>query len=229
MRDVLNAVVNGVNRAGTLHWDFASAMFAQTVALAAVLCLVELCLRPRVRAVVRYWLWALVILKLMLPVTLRTPASVAYWVVKEPAVVAHAPVAQAPAVPASQTLPAGPLTSPDLALEPPEARNEDPAVAFVPSTIPAQRSQTPLRNSQRIPATVASQPKLATLTGSGGLLVAWCAGCLLLGVVVVRRAAKVWQLVRRAAKAPPQLDDPLQVACAAFGFIRPADPIEDFG
>ena len=48
---------------------------------------------------------------------------------------------------------------------------------------------------------VAAGAELATLTGSGWLLVAWCVGCLLLGVVVVRRAAKVWQLVRRAANA----------------------------
>jgi beta-lactamase regulating signal transducer with metallopeptidase domain len=206
---MLNSVVNWVNRAGALHWDFASAMFVQTVALVAVIFLVELCLRRRARAVVRYWLWALVMLKLMLPVTLCTPASVAYWIVKEPVV-----VAQAPTAPVGETIPAGPSTSPDSTVQPPEARNETPTVAFGPPTFPAQRSQTPIRNSQRISVAVAAQAKLATLTGSGWLLVAWCVGCLLLGVVVVRRAVKVWQLVRRAGEAPPQLDEPLQVACA---------------
>ena len=34
-----------------------------------------------VRPVVRYWIWALVALKLLLPVTLSTPASLAYWLV----------------------------------------------------------------------------------------------------------------------------------------------------
>ena len=84
MGDLLSAVIHAINRAGAMHWDFASAMFVQVAVLVAILALVEVCLRRRVRAVVRYWLWALVILKLMLPVALRTPASLAYWVRSEP-------------------------------------------------------------------------------------------------------------------------------------------------
>src|SRR5580698_8083323 len=97
MGNLLSAVIDGINRAGAMHWDFASAMFVQVASLVAILALVEVCLRRRVRAVVRYWLWALVILKLMLPVSLRTPASLAYWVRSEPqpaaAIAIHVPAA----------------------------------------------------------------------------------------------------------------------------------------
>src|SRR5580658_8481129 len=100
----LSAVIRAINRAGAMHWDFASTMFVQVVALVAILGLVELCLRRRVRPVVRYWLWALVILKLMLPVSLRTPASLAYWVRSEPRPAAMIPFPAAEVRPAPQLL-----------------------------------------------------------------------------------------------------------------------------
>ena len=43
-------------------------MFVQTLVLVAVLFVVDLALRRRMRTAVRYWLWALVLLKLLLPV-----------------------------------------------------------------------------------------------------------------------------------------------------------------
>ena len=101
--DIMNtvgAVIDGINRVGAVHGDFASAMFVQVAALAAILALVEVCLRRRVRAVVRYWLWALVILKLMLPVSLRTPASLAYWVRSESQLAATLPISVAEVSPA---------------------------------------------------------------------------------------------------------------------------------
>ena len=81
MHETFNLVVEWINRAGTAHWNFAAPMFVQTAVLVGGLCVLEVCLRRRVRPVVRYWIWALVALKLLLPVTLSTPASLAYWLV----------------------------------------------------------------------------------------------------------------------------------------------------
>src|SRR5579862_7396368 len=83
MIENVNSLIELINQAGAVQWRFASAMFLQTVVLVAVLCLFEACFHRRVRVVVRYWIWSLVLLKLMLPVTLRTPGSLAYWMVKE--------------------------------------------------------------------------------------------------------------------------------------------------
>jgi hypothetical protein len=120
MRDLLSAVIHAINRAGAMHWDFASAMFIQVVALVAILGLVELCLRRRVRPVVRYWLWALVILKLLLPVTLRTPASLAYWVVRELPPAANTAVPPAGARPLPPPLVNSPESNPAPLVEPAE-------------------------------------------------------------------------------------------------------------
>ncbi len=46
------------------------------------------------------------------------------------------------------------------------------------------------------------------------MFLAWCGGCLVLGMMVFRRAAKVWQLARQAAQAPRHLEIPLKVACS---------------
>jgi len=75
MIDAFSSVIDLVNRAGGLFWPFASMMFVQTLVLVAVLFAVDLVLRRRMRAAVRYWLWALVLMKLLLPVTLRTPEA----------------------------------------------------------------------------------------------------------------------------------------------------------
>ena len=109
-----------------MHWDFASAMFVQVAALVAILGLVELCLRRRVRPVVRYWLWALVILKLMLPVALRTPASLAYWVRSESPPAATIPMSRGRCEPRAQTAWELPRTS---AMRPVDEMAEAPLVS----------------------------------------------------------------------------------------------------
>ena len=50
----------------------------------------------------------------------------------------------------------------------------------------------------------------------GWLFLAWCGGCLVLGGIVIRRAAKVRRLVQAAAEAPREFGPPLEVACDLF-------------
>ena len=57
MIDAIFSLIDLVNRAGVLFWPYASVMFVQTLLLVAVLHMVDLVLRRRVRAAVRYWLW----------------------------------------------------------------------------------------------------------------------------------------------------------------------------
>ena len=55
-------------------------MLIQSCVLIAMMLGVDLVIRTRVRAVVRYWLWMLVMVKLVLPTSLTLPMSVGYWV-----------------------------------------------------------------------------------------------------------------------------------------------------
>src|SRR5690348_3900951 len=79
MQTILSSFVDLLNRSGEVFCSFAGTMFLQIAILTAVLLVLELLLRNRVRAVVRYWLWLLVLVKLILPVGLQSPASIAYW------------------------------------------------------------------------------------------------------------------------------------------------------
>jgi beta-lactamase regulating signal transducer with metallopeptidase domain/protocatechuate 3,4-dioxygenase beta subunit len=208
MIETFNSGIELINHVGTIHWRFASAMFLQTAVLVAVLYVLERCLRRRVRPVVRYWIWSLVLLKLMLPVTLHTPASVAYWLVREPAIVTEA----SPASVVDERPPL-PSNSVDVTPEPLQSSSERPKIEFRPATSPVRGGQAAELDSEPAAVAVTAPPKLAALNGSGWLFIAWCGIAVLLGVIVVRRATKVWQLGRRATEAPRQLGDPLQVAC----------------
>jgi beta-lactamase regulating signal transducer with metallopeptidase domain len=212
MHETLNSVVEWINRAGAAHWNFAAPMFVQTAVLVGVLCIFEACLRRRVRAAVRYWLWALVAVKLLLPVTLSTPASIAYWIVpktttgmtiEHPVVNrpidevthAHTSVADEAPVP-NQALTApfpNPISPNTFAANPPaggtEAGSESLAVAPI------------------APAYVASP------SAAGWLFIAWLGGAVTLAAIVVRRAHGARQLSRRASGAPPALQQQLESVC----------------
>lgn len=59
----------------------AGAVTLQSTILVALLLLLDLGLRQRVRAALRYGLWLLVILKLLSPPSLLSPTGIAYWLV----------------------------------------------------------------------------------------------------------------------------------------------------
>ena len=163
-------------------------MFVQVVALVAILGLVELSLRRRVRPVVRYWLWSLVILKLLLPVTLRTPASVAYWVVSESPPAANTVVPPAGARPLPPPLVNAAELDPAPLVEPAEPQ----FVAELPRR-PARQEmrRSPVPNDEA-PAPVVVSELLPSITPRGWFFVGWCSGCLMLGVIVLRRTARAF-------------------------------------
>ncbi|HEX4070070.1 MAG TPA: M56 family metallopeptidase, partial [Planctomycetaceae bacterium] len=192
----------------------------QTLVLVAALYLVDLALRRRVRAVVRYWLWALVLLKLLLPVSLRTPASAAYWFLREPAPVMMASTTPSREMPAMRSAPSTSSADPFEAPEawPPESNSKPetagPPVAAQQRPVPQSPPRQVLTPSQPAPVAISVRREFPRLAGTGWLFLAWCGGCAVLGIMVFRRAAKVWQLARQAAQAPHQLASPLEIACS---------------
>lgn len=68
-----------LNQMGAWFCGHAGAMFLQAGVLIVVLLALDVILRRYVRAVVRYWLWMLVLAKLVLPVSFSFPTGLAYW------------------------------------------------------------------------------------------------------------------------------------------------------
>ena len=76
----MDGITTFLNLAGKSFVDFALEMLVQSSLLIIVLLVLELFLRKRVRAVLRYWLWMLILVKLVLPTTVSSPTSIAYWI-----------------------------------------------------------------------------------------------------------------------------------------------------
>ena len=92
MDTFLNACIAGVNDLGRGFCSHAAGVFVQSGALIVALLAADLLLRSRVRATVRYWIWMLVIVKLLLPPTFSLPTGVGHWVARY--VTLSAPIAQ---------------------------------------------------------------------------------------------------------------------------------------
>ena len=75
----MNAVVETINTAGRAFVDFSLPMLIQSSVLIVILLAVDAILRRKVRAVFRYWIWMLVLVKLVLPPSLGSPVSVGTW------------------------------------------------------------------------------------------------------------------------------------------------------
>ncbi len=75
----VNVCVAGWNSVARGFCEHASAMFLQVGVLIAVLLAADLLLRQRIRATVRYWIWMLVLVKLLLPPSFSFPTGIGYW------------------------------------------------------------------------------------------------------------------------------------------------------
>jgi bla regulator protein BlaR1 len=76
----MNAISEHINWAGGKFVEFAQPMLVQSVVLILILLVVDFILRKKLRAVFRYWIWLLVLVKLTLPTSLTSPFSLGYFV-----------------------------------------------------------------------------------------------------------------------------------------------------
>ena len=104
----MNGLVEQLNRLSEALVDFAIPMLIQSSILIAVVLGLDLLLRRRVRAVTRYCLWLLVLVKLVLPINLSSPVSLGYLFGERLTNVDIADLAPTPA----QSPPVGPTTLP---------------------------------------------------------------------------------------------------------------------
>jgi beta-lactamase regulating signal transducer with metallopeptidase domain len=76
----MSGLISWLNSLGDGFVLFTIRMLIQSSVLILILLLLDLFLRRRVRAVVRYWIWLLVLAKLVLPPSLSSPTSVVSWI-----------------------------------------------------------------------------------------------------------------------------------------------------
>jgi beta-lactamase regulating signal transducer with metallopeptidase domain/ankyrin repeat protein len=80
MKQIVNDCLMELNKVAGVFYSYAAGVFIQSALLVILLFVIDLFLRKRVRAVFRYCLWLLVLVKLVLPPVLSLPTGIGYWV-----------------------------------------------------------------------------------------------------------------------------------------------------
>lgn len=202
----MNAIVEIVNATGKAFVEFAMPMLIQSGLLIVILLAADLMLRKRVRAVFRYWIWMLVLVKLVMPPSMWSPVSVGHWLgdpSEAPTVAINewaAQPAQPSAEPRSIATEVLLQSSPTLvAPVSPVMEDPDPQPLYSAAAV-----QTP----PPAPAPAVGLPG-PSLNWQGFVLLSWVAVVLALSMLLLQRSFFVRDLVAQAQDADEAMQDTL--------------------
>ena len=184
MVEIVNACVSGLNHLGSVFCRYAVGAFLQSALLVIVLFGLDLLLRKRVRAVVRYCVWLLVLVKLILPPTLSVPTGIGYWAPRRVPVAAF--VSERPA--------------PDIRFEP-VTRQTPPGPQPVETPTPVEPATVNPVESDSVSACAAAPASLTPITWQATVLLFWLMGMLAFVVLLAQRLRFVRGLVAASTAA----------------------------
>jgi len=201
MNEVIESCVAGLNEMGGGFCDFAGAMLVQSGLLVVLLLIVDVVIRKRVRATVRYWLWILVFAKLLLPPTLSLPTGIGSW----------GPEAVSIQVPALEPMATDAVRREAAPFPTPKAPTSS---ALSPTILPSDLNA---ETTSPTPAVVAASTQL---TWQAVLLLLWVVGVLIFGVIVIQRVLFVRGLMAQSGPADPGLLEALASCRRRLGVRR---------
>ncbi len=190
----MNAIWEQINSAGLIFVEFALPMLVQSSVLILILLLADFALRKKVRAVFRYGIWLLVLIKLVLPTSLSAPLSLGYFFGNQLAYVDGTETTTETA----QTAPA--IVSPMI--DPPRIEAGSDTSAIAPTTPTIEPAVTEPVNTQVVSAT--------PLSWQGAVFLAWLTVVLTMGLLLLQRAIFVRGLVAQAKEANDSMADTLE-------------------
>ncbi len=194
----MGELVNLLNTAGGAFVIWAGDMLIQSSVLIALLAALDLVLRKRVQAVVRYWIWLLVLVKLMLPPSFSSPTSLTYWVGgKLPGLPAQ--VAPVPRAPLAAALPASESTVSAT----PGALESGPLAELVSEKSALPRAESTVAVSQALSSNV-------PITWQALALLAWAVVVIVMAVLLIQRALFVHGLVAQSQEPPGEIAELLR-------------------
>ena len=198
----MEAFFSFLNRAGEVLAAWAGPMLLQSSLLFLLLLLLDSLLRKRIPAGVRYTLWLLFLVKLLLPPTLALPTGVGTLLPdrQETAFLRPQPISVEDPNPGRLSL------EPLLAVRLPQG-------SHLPSTHQSPR-----------PRTVSPAPPRRegpSLAWAGILLLGWAGGVLFLGFFLLSNLRRASRLLRGARPAPPALQKLARACASQVGLRRP--------
>ncbi|MHC4325341.1 MAG: hypothetical protein ACYSUX_13845, partial [Planctomycetota bacterium] len=190
MNQFLNSCLTFLNNIGRWFCDYGAGIFIQSGILIILLLIIDLLIRKRVRATLRYWIWMLVLLywiwmlvllKLMLPPAFSLPTGIVHWF--------------------GDYLPAQASISKQVL----NMARPEPAGAPVPeeSALSAEIPQIhPPKINPEPPARVAPAfSGLHALTWQAAIFVFWLMGAAVLSVLLIHRILFVRRLIAQSEPA----------------------------
>jgi bla regulator protein BlaR1 len=198
----MNAILETINSMGKGFVGSAWPMLVQSSMLIAVLLGLDAILRKRVRAVLRYWIWMIVLVKLMLPTTLAAPTSPAYWLsdaVRSLVTGPHSPAETSATRSVATSIPPAPPAGSSRTEAAPPGENADLQPGFVAS----------VRADGAIPPTRAA----ASVAWQGCVFLVWLAAIVVMTALLIQRSLFVRSLVAQSEMASDALAGTLQLAC----------------
>jgi len=198
----MNTIVEHINSAGFSFIEFAVPMLVQSGILVVILLLLDLLLRKKVKAVFRYWIWMLVLVKLVLPTSLSSPLSLGYLFGEKLTYQELAETASVPEPAKSAQAETLPGINP-LYIQPnPYVQPKVPVTSVVESEI-AEPAGPP-----EVPVT--------PLSWQGVVFLVWLAVVIAMGLLLLQRALFVRGLVAQAKKSGRLMNDELAYCCATM-------------
>jgi len=203
----MNSLITFLNTTGKIFVDFSIPMLLQSSVLIIVLLGLDLLLRKKVRAVFRYCIWMLVLVKLVLPTTLSSPTGLGYWFGDTISVI----VSEQPLV-TEQTAPMLPSIEPASETVPSET-----AITVLPS---ASTVHAPIAN---IPSESAIAVSSATvsLSWQGFAFLGWLAAVTAMALLLVQRMFFVRGLLAQSKKPNDSMIDIFEQSRKQMGTRKP--------
>lgn len=223
----MNAIIETSNAAGRAFVEFALPMFIQSSVLILILLAVDLLLRRRVRAVFRYWIWMLVLVKLVLPPSLGSPISIGAWLgetLEPPQIAVDEPLAPQPQMPPLGWQPQvklgdGRPVVVDHIREMQTSAPEIPGVAAASDSLPTEVLRVPTPEGA-LSGPETPSPAASALGWHAVVLLVWLPIMSALLLLLLQRAWFVRGLVAQAREAPPSLRTALDQCRSRIGVVR---------
>lgn len=208
----MNAILEQINSAGLKFVEFALPMLVQSVVLIVILLLADFAMRKKVRAVFRYWIWLLVLVKLILPASLSSPLSLGHFFGDR---LTYVDRTETPSEPQANLIEPVPVNVPpfiDLA-----DIDTDRFKPAVPSPIAVtEQAKEPTMTSPAAPPAISVTP----LSWRGAVFLVWLTAVFAMILLLLQRAIFVRGLVAQAKEANGSMVDMLESCRASISVKR---------
>jgi len=198
----MNSVITTLNSVARSFVDSALVMLIQSSLLIIVLLILDLVLRRKVRAVFRYCIWMLVLVKLVLPTTLSFPTGFGYWYGDRLSAVV--PVEPTHSAENSEILP---ITQPET--------NSENIVAVQPQSNFDFQSKAVLSvDNDVLPTT---RIPIATLTWQGFAFMGWLVVIITMALLLIQRMFFIKGLLNQSKDSSERFHKILEQCCKQMG------------